>query len=134
LLRWLRGRWTRLTAHPRFRELVYAVLAIAAAVSVAETVWLLRDGVGHLTFSQKGFAVTTIVADAMLVIGAIRLTTSVLAALRWYEHAVLLEITVGQVFLYTSEQLAATLDLIALLLLWVLIRCGIRFEQKPAAP
>jgi len=35
---------------------------------------------------------------------------------------------IGQVFLYTSEQLAATLNLAGLLVLWALIRWGIHFE------
>jgi hypothetical protein len=129
---WLRQAWTRLTAHPRFRLLVYAVLVVAAAISIAETAWLVRHGVGRLTFSQRAFALTTIVADAMLVLGAIDLPRSVYRSLRWYEHAVLLEITVGQIFLYTSEQLEATGDLVALLLIWVLLRYAIRFES-PAA-
>jgi len=42
---------------------------------------------------------------------------------------VLLEITVGQVFLYTSEQLAATLNLVALLTIWTLISTAIHFES-----
>lgn len=66
----------------------------------------------------------------MLVVGAIRLRRSLLGALHWYDHAVLLEITVGQVFLYSSEQLAATLDLVGLLVVWGLIRWGITFESS----
>jgi hypothetical protein len=130
----LRRLWQALTVHPRFRELVFAVLAAAAAISIAETAWLLRHGVRNLTFSERAFAVTTVVACVLLVIGAFRLVTSVLAALRWYEHAVLLEILVGQVFLFTSEQFEATLDLAALLVVWALIRWGIRFEQNPVRP
>jgi len=125
----LRGAWAALTAHPRFRELIFAVLVAGAAVSAAEVGWLVRHGIGDLSFSQRAFAVTTLVADAVLAIGAVRLRTSVLAALHWYDHAVLIQITVGQVFLYTSEQLAATLDLAALLVLWALIRWGIHFES-----
>ncbi len=125
----LRDAWAALTAHPRFRELIFAVLVAGAAVSAAEVGWLARHGIGDLSFSQRAFAVTTLVADAVLAIGAVRLRTSVLAALHWYDHAVLIQITVGQVFLYTSEQLAATLDLAALLVLWALIRWGIHFES-----
>ncbi len=117
-----------LTAHPRFRQLIFAVLIAAAAVSGAEFGWLVRHGIGALTFSQRAFAVTTVVANAALVVGAVRLRSSLLAALHWYDHAVLIEITVGQVFLYTSEQLAATLNLAGLLVLWALIRWGIHFE------
>jgi hypothetical protein len=69
------------------------------------------------------------------VIGAVLLSRSVLAALHWYDHAVLLEITVAQVFLYTSEQLIATLDLAALLIVWVPLRWAIEFESvKDARP
>jgi hypothetical protein len=129
----LRQWWRLLSGHPRFHQLVYAVLVVVAAISIAETAWLLRHGVGDLTFSQRAFTLTTIVADAMLIAGAVALTRSTLAALHWYEHAVLLEITVGQVFLYASEQLAATADLIGLLFLWALIHTAIGFEKGATA-
>ena len=120
--------WISLTEHRLFRFFVFALLAVAAAISAAEAGWLLRDGIGHLSFSQRAFTLTTIVADLALLIGAIRLSRSLLSALHWYDHAVLLEITVGQIFLYTSEQLAATLNLVALLILWGLLRWTIQFE------
>jgi uncharacterized membrane protein YdcZ (DUF606 family) len=129
----LHAAWRRLSGFRYFEEIVYAVLLVAAAVSLAEIGWLLRDGFGHLGFSEKAFAITTIVADAMVLVGALELRRSRYRALRWFEHAVLLQITVGQVFLYTTEQLAATADLFALLVLWVLLRYGIRFESAPAS-
>jgi hypothetical protein len=125
--------WVPLTQHRLFRRGLFALLAVAAAISAAETGWLLRHGLGHLSFSQRAFAVTTIVADLALVIGGIRLSRSLLAALHWYDHAVLLEITVGQIFLYSSEQLAATVNLVALLLLWALIHWAIEFESAQHA-
>jgi hypothetical protein len=54
-----------------------------------------------------------------------------LRALHWYDHAILIEITVGQVFLYASQQLAASLNLLALLALWALVRGAIHFESAP---
>ena len=127
----LRRMWTSLVAHPRFREFLFAVLLGAAAVSAAEVGWLVRHGVSDLTFSQRAFTLTTVVSDAALAVGAAKLSSSLLTALHWYDHAVLIQITVGQVFLYTSEQLAATLNLAALLVLWSLIRWGIHFESAP---
>ena len=121
--------WTFLTGHPLFRRGVFAVLLAAAAISAAELGWLVRHGLGQLGFSQRAFALTTLVADVALLIGAARLSRSLLSALRWYEHAVLLEITVAQVFLFSSEQLAATLNLVALLLVWGLLRWTIEFES-----
>ena len=129
----LAARWARFSTHPLFHKAVFAALIVAAAVSAGEVGWLLRDGVGHLSFSQRAFTLTTIIADGALLIGAIRLRTSVLSALHWYDHAVLLEITVGQVFLYTSEQLAATLNLVALLAIWTLISTAIHFESAHRA-
>jgi len=120
--------WIPLTEHRLFRQGVFALLGIAAAISAVEAGWLLRDGLSHLSFSQRAFTLTTIVADLALLIGAVRLSRSLLSALHWYDHAVLLEITVGQIFLYTSEQLAATLNLVALLILWSLIRWTIQVE------
>jgi hypothetical protein len=130
--------WIPLTEHRLFRRGVFALLGFAAAISAAEAGWLLRDGLGHLSFSQRAFTLTTIVADLALLIGAVRLSRSLLSALHWYDHAVLLEITVAQIFLYTSEQLAATLNLVALLILWGLLRWTIQFEtakqQSTPAP
>lgn len=120
--------WMRLTAHRFFRLAIFVVLVAAAAISAGEAAWLLRHGIHHLPFSQRAFAVTTIAADAILLVGAIRLSRSLLSALHWYDHAVLLEITVAQIFLYGSEQLAATLNLVALLVIWALLRWAIHFE------
>jgi hypothetical protein len=128
-----RSAWTALTNHHLFRALLFALLIGGAAISGAELGWLLRNGFGTLSFSQKAFALSTLAADALLVVGALRLKFSLLSALHWYEHAVLLEITVSQVFLYTSEQLAASLNLAALLALWVLIRWGMHFESAARA-
>lgn len=137
-----REGWTALSSHRCFRLVVFAALAVGAAISAAEAGWLLRNGLGQLSFSQKAFTLTTVAADALLVTGAILLSRSVLIALHWYEHAVLLEITVAQVFLYTSEQLVATLNLAVLLLVWVALRWAIEFEsanearsrRRPQAP
>jgi hypothetical protein len=131
-----RGRdlWSRLTSHRVFRRLVFGLLAAAVVISSVELGWLLQHGLGRLAFSQKAFAASTIAADGLVAIGAIRMRSSLLASLHWYEHAVLLEITVGQVFLYSSEQLAASLNLAALLLLWVIVRWGIAFEAAGRRP
>ena len=128
-----RGRtlWSRLTTHRLFRRFIFGLLVAGVAISGGELGWLLRDGLSGLTFSQKAFAASTLAADSLVAIGALRLKSSLIAALHWYEHAVLLEITVSQVFLYTSEQLAASLNLAALLVLWLLLRWGIHFESSP---
>ena len=120
--------WDTLTGHRLFREAIVAVLVVAAAISAGEVGWLLRDGFGHLSFSQRAFALTTLVADGSLVVGVLALRRSLVVALRWYEHAVLIEITLGQVFLFTSEQLAATLNLVALLVVWSLLQWAIHRE------
>jgi hypothetical protein len=125
--------WVPLTAHRLFRAGIFAVLTVAAAVSAGETGWLLRNGVTGLSVSQKAFTLTTFAADVVLLIGALRLRRSLASALHWYDHAVLLEITVGQIFLYDSEQLAATLNLVALLIIWGLLRWTIQFEAGRAA-
>jgi hypothetical protein len=127
------GLWDAATSHPLFRRVVFTLLVLGGAVSAGELGWLLRHGLAHLTFSQKAFGATTLVADGALLIGAIQLPRSLLGALHWYDHAVLIEITVAQVFLYTSEQLAATVNLAVLLVLWAVIRWGIRIESAHAA-
>ncbi len=121
--------WGSLTSHRLFRAGLFATLLAAAAISAAETAWLLRHGIAQLSFAQAMFAGTTVVADLLLVAGAFALSRSLLSALHWYDHAVLLEITVGQVFLFGSEQLEATLNLLALLVVFALLRWAIRYES-----
>ena len=125
--------WRALTAHRLFRRGLFALLVLAGAISAGEAGWLARHGLGHLSFSQRAFTLTTVAADVLLLVGATRLSRSLLSALRWYDHAVLLEITVAQVFLYSSEQLAATLNLVALLAVWSLLRWAIEFESAAEA-
>jgi hypothetical protein len=121
--------WRELTAHRLFRTGLFAALIVAAAVSAAETAWLLRHGFSRLSLGQAMFAGTNVVADLMLVAGAFALSRSLLAALHWYDHAVLIEITVGQVFLFGSEQLEASLDLVALLIVFAVLRWAIGYES-----
>ena len=117
-----------LTAHPRFRALIFALLIAGVVVSAGELGWLLRNGLGAAHLQPAGVRGHHGRHGRAVAVGALRLARSCSAALHWYEHAVLLEIVVGQVFLYSSEQLAATLNLAALLVLWVLLRWGIHFE------
>jgi hypothetical protein len=128
IVRRLRHSWTALTAQRWFRLVLYAALTAGAAAAAAEFIWLARHGLGHLTFSQRAFGVSAAASDAALAVGAVRLRSSLLGALHWYDHAVLIQITIGQVFLFTSEQLAASLNLAALLVAWALVRWGIHFE------
>lgn len=129
-----RGAWARLTAHTWFRRAVFAALALAAIVSGVEVGWLLRNGLGALSFPQGAYVLCTAAADVLIVLGAFRLRDSLVSALKVFEHAVLLEILVGQIFLFTSEQLAATLDLLVLLAIWAVIRWGIHFEGRDPVP
>lgn len=124
-----RATWAAVSGHRLFRRAVFGALALAALISATEVAWLLRHGLGHLSFSEQGFTLTTLLSDLILLGGALRLSRSLLSALRWYDHAVLLDITVAQVFLYSSEQLVATLNLAALLVVWVALRWAIELES-----
>lgn len=128
----LRRVWVAATAHPRFRQFVLLVLVVAALVSAIEIGLLLRHGFGALSGGQRAFAAATVAADGALAVGAVELRTSLLRALHWYDHAILIEIAIGQVFLFASEQLAASLNLLGLLVVWALVRSAIHFESAPA--
>lgn len=128
----LRHAWHTASEHPRFRQLVLAIIAVSALVSAGEIAYFLRRGIHPLPGGERAFLVVTIVADAMALVGALELRRSLLRALHWYDHAILIEITIGQVFLYASQQLAASLNLLALLVLWALVRGAIHFESASA--
>ncbi len=128
-----RHAWHTATEHPRFRQLVLAIITVAALISAFEIAYFLRHGLHPVPGGVRAFLVVTVVADAMALVGALELRRSLLRALHWYDHAILIQITVGQVFLYASQQLAASLNLIALLILWALVRGAIHFESAPGS-
>ena len=83
---------------------VYAVVATAAlAVVAASTDVSLRRGALSLR-AEVAFA---LLADVMILVGALRWSRSRLAGLLWFKRAILVTILLAQPFLFYREQLVA---------------------------
>ena len=63
-------------------------------------------------------------------IGLFRIRRDRLAAYRWFERGVLVQIFVTQVFEFASQQLAGVTGLIANIALWLALRSMIRAEVE----
>ena len=77
--------------------------------------------------------ISSLVAGALIVIGAIRLPRSRLDALRWFERGLLVEILVTQVFIFQQRQLQGLVGLIGAIVVWLLVRSAMRAERERAS-
>ena len=81
-------------------------------------------------FEEWAVTLSSIVAGLLMLVGLLRIRHSRVAAYRWFERGILVQIFVTQVFEFTQQQLAGVLGLAFNLLLWVAIRSMIRAEVE----
>jgi hypothetical protein len=101
---------------------LYAVGAVASAVLL---------GLDHSAikgFEEWAVTISAVVAGLLMLVGLVRVRRNRLAAYRWFERGVLVQIFVTQVFEFAQEQLAGVLGLVFNLLLWISLRSMIRAE------
>ena len=103
---------------------VYAVAAVAAAVLLS------LDHNAIKGFEEWAVTLSSIVAGLLMLVGLVRIRHSRVAAYRWFERGILVQIFVTQVFEFAQQQLAGVLGLAFNLLLWVAIRSMIRAEVE----
>jgi hypothetical protein len=131
--RWSRQRW--------FRRLVIGVMATYATlqgllvllVAVAGISDLL--GVGKLeldfTFSQACESISEAVSGWLVIIGLVRLVRGhTLAAYKWFDRALIIQIFFGQVFAYINDSFVATWGFLICVLLLVSVRFMARQELR----
>jgi hypothetical protein len=70
------------------------------------------------------------IAGILVLIGIVRLRKHRLAALRWFDRALLIWILVVQVFMFRQEQFAAVLGLAVDLFIWAMVRSAIGIEER----
>jgi hypothetical protein len=90
------------------------------------------DGPGITKPSERVAFYASIVAGVLVVIGIARLRKNRLAALRWFDRALLIWILVVQVYEFRQMQLAAVLGLAVDLFIWAMVRSAIAIEEQRA--
>ena len=129
----VRHRYTDITAHPRFPTVVDLLFLALAVVAIIDVVGLTSDGPGIVTFTEKAAFVSSLVAGALIVIGAFFLHRSRMEAYRWFDRGLLVHLYVVQIFVFAEEQLAGTIGLIVILVAWMLLRSAMRAERDREA-
>jgi hypothetical protein len=135
------GRWSRWGSEVRDRYLglaeqrwfvlgvtwLFAILGVGALLSALLLAF--DDGELH-GFTEWAYTVSSGVSGLLTVIGLLRIRTSRLAAYRWFERGVLVQIFVTQVFEFASHELAGVTGLTADIALWLALRSMIRAEVE----
>ena len=81
-------------------------------------------------FEEWAIVISSAVSGALIVVGVVRLPRHRVAAYRWFERGMLVQIFVTQVFEFAQEQLAGVFGLVLNLLMWVALRAMIRAELE----
>lgn len=124
-----------------------AVVAVVLALSALSAILTLIVAPGDLAEAEQGgngfvqwaATISSLVSGVLTVVGVVRLPRSRLAAYRWFERALLVNIFLTQIFMFAEEEFAAAtgmiVSLLALAALRILIRAEIRREAGvPAVP
>jgi hypothetical protein len=124
----VREWYLELSEHRWFGSLVTCWFAVYSVGAVVAAVLLGLDHGAIKGFEEWAVTVSSVVAGLLMLVGLVRIRHSRLAAYRWFERGVLVQIFVTQVFEFAQEQLAGVLGLVFNLLLWISLRSMIRAE------
>lgn len=128
-----RAWYLSITGHPVFPTAVDLLFISLAAITVFDVVALGLDGPGIVTFAERVTLFSSLVAAALIVVGAVLLVRSRPLAYRWFDRGLLVQIFVVQIFVFAEEQLAGTIGLVVTLAAWALLRTAMRAESERAA-
>jgi hypothetical protein len=126
--RTVRAWYLGLSAHSWFARVITWWFVVYAVGAVVVAVLLGLDHNAIKGFEEWAVTVSSMVAGLLMLVGVVRLRHSRVAAYRWFERGVLVQIFVTQVFEFAQEQLAGVLGLVFNLLLWISLRSMIRAE------
>ena len=134
--RGLRARYYRLVGMRWFDELLIVALVAVAILDIGVLVHMIADDPHFsnenfsMSFVDWGDTVSTVAASVMVIVGAVRLRSSRLAAYHWFKRAVLIAIFFSQFFSFYARQLAAISGLALDILLLAAIEYMIAQEQS----
>ncbi len=126
----IRVSYLGLAQHRWFGQLLTWWFAFYAVAAVVAAVLLSLDHNAIQGFEEWAVTISSVVAGLLMLVGLVQLRHGRLAAYRWFERGVLVQIFVTQVFEFAQEQLAGVLGLAFNLLLWVSLRSMIRAEVE----
>jgi len=101
-----------------------------AASTLGGAIGVSIDGAGITKPSEKVATIAATIAGILVVIGIIRLRRNRLAALRWFDRALLIWILVVQVYEFRQQQFAAVVGLAIDLFIWAMVRSAITIEEQ----
>jgi hypothetical protein len=123
--------WYVAWSHRRSFTIVIEVFFLLLAVStLGGAIGVSVDGAGITKPSERVATIAATVAGILVLIGIVRLRKSRLAALRWFDRALLIWILVVQVYMFRQEQFAAVLGLAVDLFIWAMVRSAIGIEER----
>jgi hypothetical protein len=126
----LRARYVAWSHRRSFTIVIEVFFFVLAASTLGGAIDVSIDGPGITKPSEKVATYAAAVAGVLVVIGIVRLRRNRLAALRWFERALLIWILVVQVYMFKQMQLAAVIGLAVDLFIWAMVRSAIAVEER----
>jgi hypothetical protein len=123
--------WYVAWSHRRsFTITIEAFFVLLAASTLGGAIGVSVDGPGITKPSERVATFAAGAAGVLVVIGIVRLRRNRLAALHWFDRALLIWILVVQVYMFKQMQLAAVLGLAVDLFIWAMVRSAIAIEER----
>lgn len=133
---WITNGYSALVSSRRLNSailalfVVYAVVVvIAIVVATVESRGMIHFDVDQSTVDYAGIAVSNTMTTLLIVVGIWRLPKSRLAALRWFDRAVVLDLLLAQVFNFYQAQFGALIGTGIDVLVLLLVRGMMRVEE-----
>jgi hypothetical protein len=131
----LRTWYFSVMEEPWFSTLLVTVFSAVAAVTLVQVVLDARqilDGHQHLHVISVAGLASSIVASGLILIGLTRLRDSRIAAYRWFDHALMVQVFFTEVFAFLEKQFGAVFGLLLNLALLLTLRAMIHAEWHHA--
>jgi len=126
----VRARYLGLAEHRWFVAAVTWLFAILGVGALLTALLLAFEDSRLHGFTEWAYTISSGVSGLLTVIGLFQIRRDRLAAYRWFERGVLVQIFVTQVFEFASQELAGVTGLIANIALWLALRSMIRAEVE----
>jgi hypothetical protein len=128
--RGIRDWYLGLAAHRWFVRAITTWFIVVGSLQLVAAIAFSADHSGIRGFEEWAIVISSGVSGALFVVGVVRFRHHRLAAYRWFERGILVQIFVTQVFEFAQQQLAGIFGLVFNLLLWIALRSMIRAEQE----
>jgi len=111
---------------------VFVAVAVVTLVQVALDARQIFNGQQHLHVISVAGLASSIVASGLILIGLTRLRDSRIAAYRWFDHALMVQVFFTEVFAFLEKQFGAVFGLLLNLALLLTLRAMIHAEWHHA--